>query len=165
MEFRNRATGAVVSESQFRAEFPNTSFPKTLTPEIIDDLGYDPILEGAQAVVTLPYQYSQRAGIEDVNGQWFTKYIAGPVFTDYQDEDGNTITAAQQEAEYRAQKDEEQAKAIRADRNKRLADSDWTQLSDAPVTAAPWATYRQALRDISDQAGFPWDITWPEEPA
>ena len=165
MELRNRATGAITTDSQLRAEFPNTSFPKVLTPEIIDDLGYDPILESPQAVITPPYQYSQRAGIEEVNGQWFTKYVAGPIFTDYEDEDGNIIPAAQQEAAYRVQKDEEQAKAVCADRNKRLADCDWTQLSDAPVSAAPWASYRQALRDISDQSGFPWEIEWPEEPA
>lgn len=165
MELRNRATGAVITASQLRTELPNTSLPKVLTPAILDQLGYDPILEGAQAIVTGPYQYSQRNGIEEINGQWFTKYIVGPVFTDYEDEDGNTITAAQQEADYRARKDEEQAKAIRASRNKRLADCDWTQLSDAPVNAAPWATYRQALRDITGQTGFPWEINWPEEPA
>lgn len=165
MELRNRATGAIITDTQLRAELPNTSLPKVLTPAILDELGYDPILEGPQAAVTGPYQYSQRAGIEEINGQWFTKYIVGPVFTDYQDEDGNTITAAQQEADYRARKDEEQAKAVRTDRNKRLADCDWTQLSDAPVDAAPWATYRQALRDVTSQAGFPWEITWPEEPS
>lgn len=165
MELRNRATGAIITDSQLRAELPNTSLPKVLTPAILDQLGYDPILEGAQATVTGPYQYSQRAGIEEINGQWFTKYIVGPVFTDYEDADGNTVTAAQQEADYRASKDEEAAKAIRTSRNKRLADCDWTQLSDAPVDAAPWAAYRQELRDITGQAGFPWEINWPEEPA
>lgn len=53
---------------------------------------------------------------------------------------------------------------IRTDRNKRLADCDWTQLPDAPVDAAAWATYRQALRDVSNQPGFPWNITWPKAP-
>lgn len=53
---------------------------------------------------------------------------------------------------------------IRAERNQRLTDCDWTQLPDAPVDPAPWAAYRQALRDISAQAGFPWDVAWPEVP-
>ena len=165
MELRNRATGAVVSETQFRAEFPNTSFPKVLTPEIIDDFGYDSVLQGPRAEVTGPYQYSQRDGVEEVNGQWFTKNVVGPNFEDYQDDDGSTVTAAQQEADYRARVDASVAAAVRSKRNGRLSDSDWTQLSDAPVDAASWATYRQDLRDITSQAGFPHDITWPAEPA
>lgn len=52
---------------------------------------------------------------------------------------------------------------IRAERNRRLADCDWTQLSDAPIDAAAWAAYRQALRDITGQAGFPWAVAWPSE--
>ena len=49
---------------------------------------------------------------------------------------------------------------IRAERNAKLADCDWTQLPDAPVDAAIWATYRQELRDITTQAD-PFNITWP----
>jgi hypothetical protein len=52
---------------------------------------------------------------------------------------------------------------IRAERNKLLVESDWTQLPDAPVDAAAWATYRQALRDITDQAN-PFAVIWPESP-
>lgn len=52
---------------------------------------------------------------------------------------------------------------IRADRNNRLANSDWTQLPDALVDAAEWATYRQDLRDITGQAD-PFNITWPKKP-
>ena len=53
---------------------------------------------------------------------------------------------------------------IRAERNKLLFASDWTQLPDAPVDAAAWATYRQALRDITTQAN-PFAIVWPESPS
>lgn len=167
MELRNRTTGAVITDSQFRSEHPNTSFPKVLTPDILDGFGYDPILEGPQATVTPPYEYSQRAGIEEINGQWFTKYIVGPVFEDYTDEEGVLHTAAEQEAEYKARKDEEQAKAVREDRNRRLADCDWTQFNDCPLSntdKTKWATYRTELRNLPEQSGFPWDIVWPEEP-
>jgi len=116
------------------------------------------VLEGPQATTTPPYQFSQRSGVEQIGEQWFTKYIAGPVFTD-----GET-TAAEQEAAYKAQKDTEQAASIRTDRNKRLAESDWTQLSDSPADKAVWATYRQALRDITKTNGFPWTIVWPTQP-
>lgn len=53
---------------------------------------------------------------------------------------------------------------IRAKRNKLLAESDWTQVADAPVDKAAWATYRQALRDITEQGGFPNTVTWPTQP-
>jgi hypothetical protein len=50
-------------------------------------------------------------------------------------------------------------------RKKLLASSDWTQLPDVPLaTKAAWATYRQELRDISKQSGYPTEITWPTPP-
>lgn len=53
---------------------------------------------------------------------------------------------------------------IRTKRNELLADTDWTQVADAPVDQAAWATYRQALRDVPEQEGFPVDVVWPEKP-
>ena len=52
-------------------------------------------------------------------------------------------------------------------RNELLLDSDWTQLPNGPLTSdqqAAWATYRQALRDITEQAGYPLNVTWPQKP-
>jgi len=60
--------------------------------------------------------------------------------------------------------DAEKAEQVRTERNQKLKDSDWTQVADAPVDKAAWATYRQALRDITSQAGFPWDVIWPDAP-
>lgn len=57
------------------------------------------------------------------------------------------------------------SKAVRTERNTRLAACDWTQLADAPVDRLAWANYRQALRDISAQSGFPWSVEWPPLPA
>jgi len=59
---------------------------------------------------------------------------------------------------------EENIMTARKQRNKLLELSDWTQLDDSPVDKAAWATYRYALRDIPQQAGFPDDITWPTKP-
>ena len=67
-------------------------------------------------------------------------------------------------AAYRVIKDAEQAASVRTSRNQLLNNSDWTQVADAPVDKAAWATYRQALRDITAQTGFPWTITWPDAP-
>ena len=57
-----------------------------------------------------------------------------------------------------------QAASVRAQRNRLLADSDWTQLADSTADKAAWATYRQALRDITAQDGFPWNVVWPTKP-
>ena len=158
MKIRIRETGVVVTEQEFRAMFPNTGFPAQLKESTINDFGGDVVFEGPQATGGTMYQFSQYAGVEQINGKWFTKYVLGPVFTDTTTEDGTVTTAAQHEAAYKAGKDAEQAKAVREDRNRRLAETDWTQLADAPVNAQAWATYRQALRDVTAQAGFPWDI-------
>jgi hypothetical protein len=53
---------------------------------------------------------------------------------------------------------------IRSIRDSKLSSSDWTQVADAPVDQAAWATYRQALRDVPQQTGFPFSVTWPQEP-
>jgi len=164
MEIRIRDTGAVVTEQEFRAMFPNTGFPAQLTEDIINDFGGDVVFEGPQASNGDRYQFSMRQGVEEIQGKWYTKYVLGPVFTDYTDEEGVLHTAAEQEAAYKAQKDADQAKAVREDRNKRLSESDWTQVLDAPVDQTAWAAYRQALRDVTAQAGFPWDIEWPVKP-
>jgi hypothetical protein len=58
---------------------------------------------------------------------------------------------------------ERQEKANRSLRDIRLAETDVWALSDRTMTAEQTA-YRQALRDITDQAGFPHDITWPTKP-
>lgn len=67
-------------------------------------------------------------------------------------------------AEYKASENDRAAAEIRTERNAKLTQSDWTQVADAPVDKAAWATYRQALRDIPSQAGFPNEVVWPVEP-
>jgi len=56
---------------------------------------------------------------------------------------------------------------VRRQRDGLIASCDWTQIPDAPLTAAQraaWVTYRQALRDVPAQAGFPDTIDWPKNP-
>lgn len=59
----------------------------------------------------------------------------------------------------------DKAQEVRGERNLLLMVSDWTQVADAPVDKAEWATYRQELRDITAQEGFPDNVVWPTEPA
>ena len=165
MEIRNRESGAVTTVSQFKASYPNTSFPKQITADLLDSFGYDVVLNGPAATVTAPYGVSVRDGVEQINGTWYTKFIAGPVFTDTTDEDGNVTTAADNEAAYRARVDAKAAKRVRSERNKKLADTDWTQLADSTANATAWGTYRAALRDLPTTDGFPHNVTWPTEPS
>jgi hypothetical protein len=159
MQIRIQSTSEVVSEQGFRAMHPNISMPQQLTEATINELGGDVVFEGPQASGGTVYQYSQAAGVEQIGGKWYTKYILGPVFTD-----GET-TAAAQEAAYKAAKDAEQAKSVRANRDAKLAATDWVvikALETATAVPAETATLRQALRDLPTQAGFPWEITWPD---
>jgi hypothetical protein len=152
--------GQVMYEAEFRTHIKANGGPswETTTTEVLEALGADAVFEGPQATGGTVYQFSMPSGVEQIDGKWYTKHILGPVFTD-----GET-TATEQETAYRAMKDAEQAKSVRTTRGEKLKESDWTQVADAPVDKAAWATYRQALRDITAQAGFPWTIDWPETP-
>jgi len=170
MEVRNRTTGAVITVHEFRELFAKEgarTIP-VLSEEYITDRGYDVVFEGPQASGGTVYQFSQRSGVEQVGGKWYTKYILGPVFADRAAVGTEPAkTASEQEAEYKAMKDAEQAKSVRADRDARLAGCDWRVIKalegNQPQDFA-WASYRQALRDITAQAGFPWTINWPTQP-
>lgn len=130
-----------------------------LTDEVMQAIGVDPVFEGPQAATTGPYQISVRQGVEQQSdGKWYTKYVVGPVFTDNQE-----ATAAQQEAAYKTLKDAEITNAVRADRNQRLAETDWRFRSDMTPSQA-WKDYCQALRDVPAQAGFPHNVQWPNKP-
>ena len=74
--------------------------------------------------------------------------------------DGETLTAP---SEPQKTTEELQAEA-RTQRDTLLAASDWTQVDDAPVDKAAWATYRQSLRNVPQQDGFPTTIVWPVKP-
>ena len=165
MQVRIRTTGAVMYEAELRTWLHENDGPSydTLTPEVMDAIGVDAVFEGPQASGGTVYQYSQRDGVEQISGNWYTKYILGPVFTDTT-VDGVTTTAAEAEAAYKATKDAEQSASVRTSRNDKLAQCDWTQIADSTADKTVWATYRQMLRDVTAQDGFPWNVTWPEAP-
>ena len=162
MQIRLRTTGQVMYESEFRALHPSTSMPQQLSEELLNDFGADVVFEGPQATGGTVYQYSQRQGVEQVNGKWYTKYVLGPTFIDTV-VDGVTTTALEHETAYKAQKDAEQAKSVRYLRDFKLSETDWRFRSDM-TPSQEWKDYCQALRDVPSQQGFPWTITWPEMP-
>jgi hypothetical protein len=158
MQIRIRATGQVLLQHEWEKWVAQT-YAKSLSgisEEAVNRFESDIVFEGPQATGGTVYQYSQRDGVEQLDGKWYTKYILGPVFTGE--------TAAADEAEYKARKDAEQATNVRNLRTEMLKDCDWTQLADSTADKTAWATYRQALRDVTTQTGFPWTVTWPTQP-
>jgi hypothetical protein len=146
-QIRIRETGAVMYEGEFRALHPNTSFPPQIDEATLNAFGADVVFEGAQAQPTR-YQIAFRDGVtQDDQGRWFTKY-----------------SVADMNDEAKAALDAQQAASQRTSRDEKLKASDWTQVADSPVDKDLWATYRQNLRDVPSQTGFPWDITWPINP-
>ena len=168
MEIRNRSTGELTTISQFRASRPSTSFPKQITTEILNNFGYDPVLNGPAATVTAPYGVSTRSGVEEIDGKWFTKFIAGPVFTDTTDSEGNVTTAADNEAAYKSRIDTEVATSVRSERDRLIAETDWIVVKAKETStnvSTAIKTYRQELRDLPTTSGFPHTMTWPTKPS
>jgi len=163
-EYRNRTTGEVKTQGQWRAANPNMSLPRVWNDSVLHALNLDPVLR-SPAATTAAYQTSVRDGVEqDANGNWVEKYVARDMFED--DDDG---TKAEKETAYQATLDAAVAEANRATRNKLLSDTDWTQMNDSPLSnedKTAWATYRQELRDVTDLDAWPnmGDDDWPVEP-
>ena len=154
MEIRNRATGELTTVSQFKALHTNTSFPRTITAEVLDSYGYDVILTGQPPALNGPYERLVRDGVEEIEGQWFEKYIVGPVFG-----------SEEERAAFEQGVDEKAAAVARGRRDKLLSETDWIvtkALEGSAVVDTATSAYRQALRDLPDQTGFPHDIQWPE---
>jgi len=163
-EYRNRTTGEVKSQGQWRAANPNMSLPRVWKAATLDALDLDPVLKSPAATVG-QYQTSVRDGVEqDANGNWVERYVARDMFADTT-EDGVTTTKAEHEAAYQATLDAATAETNRATRDAKLAETDFYALTDVTLTAE-MTTYRQALRDITTHANWPNlnDDDWPAKP-
>jgi len=147
---------------------PNTSLPRVWTSSICDSLGIDPVLEAPAPTPSGEYKSVSRNGVvQDALGNWVFAWVERDMFSDYVNDEGVTVTKAEQEQAYTATKDAEAATAARATRDGLIASCDWMAIKafeGGTAVSTEWATYRQALRDVSAQAGFPNDITWPEKP-
>lgn len=128
------------SLAEFRSDNPGTSFPVNISDETLAEYAVHPVT--ATAVPTFDsktHKVNQTAELK--NNVW------------------TQVWTVLQLEEARASEN------IRGHRNSLLKETDYTQLTDAPGDAAVWATYRQALRDIPAQEGFPFTVTWPTEPS
>ena len=136
-----------------RRDNPQTSFPKKIGDAILAKYGiyhvmpdpqpaHDPMV---QTVVRDAQPHNNEIAVDEETGETYEtgRWVIG--FT--------VVNKPQDEAE----------QAVRNQRNRLLAETDWMALSDNTMMPA-WATYRQALRDISGQAGFPYSVEWPTKP-
>ena len=142
--------GHPVLEETFRALYPEMLFPPLLTPEITEPLGFGLFDFTHAPALDDPYDKLVEAPpARDAAGIWRQLWQIVPMT----------------EAE-RAAADENAANSVRHARDLKLRESDFSQLADAPtwVDRAAWAAYRQVLRDLPIQQGFPWQITWPTPP-
>ena len=168
-EYRERTTGEVKTQGQWKAAFPQMALPRVWGANVCDAMNIDPVL-ASPAATTTAYQVSVRDGVEqNNNGDWVEKYVAKDMFADTTDDDGKKTTKAEHEAAYQATLDANTAAGHRATRNKLLADTDWTQVNDSPLAndvKTQWAVYRSELRNITDLDIWPnlADEDWPIAP-
>ena len=135
---------------QLRRDNPNTSFPKRIPDDMLAEWGVYPVTVADMPSFTERTQtVSQDAAPTGSGSSWTV---------------GWTVTDKTQE-EVQAY-DDDVAASNRSTRDGLLSDTDWTQVADAPVDATAWATYRQALRDITSHANWPnlVDADWPTKP-
>ena len=160
-EYRERTTGEVKTQGEWRAVFKNMSLPKVWNSNVCDAMNIDPILP-SPAATTSAYQISVRDGVEqDSKGNWVEKYVAKDMFADIEGGD----TKEEQEAAYQATLDANTAAGHRTTRDAKLAETDFYALSDVTMSDA-MTTYRQALRDLPDHSNWPnlGDDDWPTAP-
>lgn len=143
--FRVRETGEIIDLQVLKARNPNVSFPASLSADDLEALGLDYVYDGD---VPTPQKLHEviYTGLELIDGKWTRQWSVQP-FSDERIEFEKASRMG----------------SIRAERDRLLASSDWTQLPDAPADKVAWAEYRQALRDITN-ADDPYEITWPSIP-
>lgn len=129
-------------EWHLRRDNPQTSFPEVIPEQLLREFSVLPVVQ-VQKPEAAAGNIARELPPEFIDGQWTQRWVVEPK------------TAEQIESD---------AQSVRAQRGQLLIASDWTQLPDAPVAQSAWAAYRQALRDIPSQQGFPWDIQWPIQP-
>jgi len=135
-----------------RRDNPQTSFPKRLSNELLSAWGVERVEDQEPPAYDERTQRIVREEIPTlVDSSWVLKW------TVY----GKT---AEEIEEY----DLGAASGVRAQRDKLLAETDWIVIMHTEKGTnipAAWEIYRQSLRDITSQPGFPHNVTWPEKPA
>ena len=184
-EYRIRSTGEVKTQGQIRSMHPNVSLPKVWNDNVNEALGIDPVLASPKPDASGDYKTVVRNGAEqDANGNWVQAWTEQDMFQEYSydrylDADGNEVSntddanydrtetvtvTVQSQIDNKVASDNATLEATeRATRDDLLKATDHYGLSDVTMSEAMTA-YRQALRDVPQQEGFPQTITWPTKP-
>ena len=141
------------SIKQLIKDNPNVSFPSSISDELLESYGVFPVVNDAPPTYDERTQHLTNSGSPVLrNGTWTM-----------------TSTAVQKSAESIASFDENVLYGATLHRDSSLIQSDWTQMNDSPLAnevKTAWATYRQALRDLTEHENWPnlADDDWPVEP-
>lgn len=143
---------------------PNVSLPKVWNKNVCITLDIDPVLASPKPDPSGDYKVVVRNGVErDANGNWVWAWTENDMFQEYTDDEGTVVTVQDQIDAKVAADNAALASTERATRDDLLKATDHYGLSDVAMTDAMLA-YRQALRDVPQQEGFPQTITWPTKP-
>ena len=165
MEYRVQSSGEVLTQGQIRKLNANTSLPRVWDANVCESLGIDPVMIATKPETT-GYTQAIRDGVtQDSDGNWVYAWKIVDMFQDYTDDEGVTHTKADQEAAYQANLDAKAAASVRSARDAKISETDWMALTDVTMSTE-MATYRQALRDITAHANFPYltETDWPTKP-
>jgi len=143
----DQPVGNPITELNFRQLFTTTSFPKFFTAGAVEPFGYG------------LYDFSNQPEL----GRYQKAVEVAPVRSDVGIWRQTWQVVNMDDAE-KAEAIAQQETSVRNQRNYLLSACDWTQIADAPVDATAWAAYRQALRDVTAQSGFPQTVDWPVKP-
>jgi hypothetical protein len=163
-DYRERKTGEIKSQGEWRRHFSNMSLPNAWNSDIENTLNLDPV-HYEFAPKTDKYKVAVIDGAEkNSDGQWVTKWTIVDMFKEYTDEDGNTVTVEQQIKNEEARELEIITEAARERRNHFLELTDWWSVSDLTMTAEQ-KTYRQTLRDLPTHSNWPHlkEDDWPSK--
>lgn len=164
MLYRLQSDGSLKTQGEIRSLHLNTSFPRVWDAAVCNHLQIDPVLASPQPTPNDLQVVYLNGAIQDNSGNWVENWELRDKFSTYTNDEGVTVTKEEQETAHTQKIADDKASAIRTQRDKLLSDCDWTQVADAPVDKQVWATYRQALRDITNQETFPNSVTWPDKP-
>ncbi len=163
MKYRIRESGEVKTQGEIRRLHPSTSFPRVWNQDTCDFIGIDPVLASPKPEVTNLQQVLADGVEQDALSNWVEKWRVADKFSDYTDEDGVLHTKAVQESAYLQGLEDTALEALRAERNRLLAETDWTASTD--VTISPeMAEYRQALRDLPANTDDVFNPVYPVKP-
>ena len=157
------STGEIKTQGEWRQANKHMSLPRVWTADTLTDLELTAVLAAPKPSCTDLQQVIGNGVETDAKGNTIEAWSVVDKFADTTAEDGTVTTKAEHETAYTASLVADKETSIRNDRDRRIALTDWTASTDVTMTAE-MTTYRQALRDVPAQAGFPNTITWPEAP-